>query len=150
MAAAGARLIIDGQRMEELLRSPQGPVFRHLIRVGDKVIVVAKANIKEKTGRDGKLSRSIVKRNFEGPTGPGVAVIAGAGLNPQYASYYHEGNGPEGSFIYPKKPGGVLVFLGRAGAGGQLGPGGAMIFAKKVRTYPGNPFLRKAMEEVVR
>lgn len=80
------------------------------------------AKLRFRTGqplRDtGRLQRSIVAK----PDGKGVTI----GTNVQYARTHQYG-----ATIVPKKEGGRLVFPG---------PGGRMIFAKKV-TVPSRPFM---------
>lgn len=107
MPRSEVRFIIDGVEMEHVLRGSSGPVVRSLIRKGDAVINGARTYIRErkKTKQPGeRLERSIVKRIGTLPTGPYVEVVAGAGLgDPNYAYWVHEGNGPPGARIYPKK-----------------------------------------------
>jgi len=59
MAEPGFKLIIDGAAMAELLRSPSGPVGRHLIERATLVQAAAKAQAPRRTGC---LQDSIVKR----------------------------------------------------------------------------------------
>lgn len=97
------RFIIDGAAMAELLQGPEGPVVGHLIRVADAIIAGARAEL-EPHKKTGRLAASLVKRPIMTPAGPGMLVIAGAGLkDPNYAYWVHEGNAPEGSRIYPKR-----------------------------------------------
>lgn len=129
------RFVLDGAAMAQILRGPDGPVVRHLIRVGDATIAGARRRINNRSGR---LSASLVKRITNGPNGPGVTVIAGAGLNPSYAYWVHEGNGPPGTRIYPK--GGVLAFT----------VGGTKVFARSVKVIENpNPYLRDALAEAM-
>ena len=141
MAGEEIRLIIDGAEVAALLRSEQGPVALDLFRRADRVIAGARDLIDHRRsiwtqGKEtGRLADSIVKRHFMGPSGLGVSIVAGAGLNPSYALWVHEGNGEEGGYIYPKvKP--RLVFEG---------PDGTLIFAKRVKVSKPNPFLRDAL-----
>jgi hypothetical protein len=130
------RLVLDGAEMHELLRGNDGPVVRHLIRVGDAVKADARRNIKN---RSGALGKTLVKRQTVGPTGaPGIMVIAGIGLKKGYAVWVHEGNGPPGGRIFPKKAAN-LVFMGREGH---------LISVPSVKTSRPNPYLRKALRVV--
>ena len=128
------RLIIDGAEVQSVLRSPDGPVFRYLARQGDQVIADARPRIHSKTGR---LAASLVKRPTTGPNGLAMMVVAGAGLNPSYALWVHEGNGPPGSRIFPKRH----QFL-------KFQSGGRVVFARSVRTSEPNPFLRDALQAI--
>ena len=138
------RFITDGAAMQELLRGQGGPVFRDLQRRGDMLIGLAQDQIlsrKRTYDDEGRLEASIVKRFGETSAGLTCTVIAGAGLNPSYAFWVHEGNGPEGGRIYPTKPKGVLVFEG---------PDGSQIFARSVRTSKPNRYLADNLPAVVR
>jgi hypothetical protein len=137
MADGGVRFTIDGAALAELLRGPDGPVVQHLIRRADAVIVKARSNIRGHT--DGPLANSIVKRPGMSEAGPYYEVIAGLGLSPQYALFYHEGTGPPGGRIYPKRAK-FLAFKGKSGN---------MVFTKSVKTFGGNKFLSEALEEVM-
>jgi hypothetical protein len=100
------RLIIDGAEMAELLRGDHGPVMRTLDRRADAVMDAARSYIRmrKKTEKPGdRLERSIVKRHLVSERGPIVEIVAGVGLEPNYAFWVHEGNGPPGARIYPKK-----------------------------------------------
>jgi hypothetical protein len=107
--AGEVTLIIDGAVMEEVLRGPDGPVMRYLIQGGDRVIAGARDQIETKRSRwtvnkkSGRLGMSIVKRFSTSDVGPVMSIVAGAGLDPSYAYWVHEGNGPPGSRIFPKR-----------------------------------------------
>ena len=121
------RFVPDGAGFAAIMRGPNGPAARDLIRRGDMVIAGAKVMLAPHS-RTGQLSKEIVKRfrSFEPLT---MEVVAMA----PYAFWVHEGNGPQGGRIYPTN-GKFLRFIGQAGRGGQLGPGGAVIFARSVKT----------------
>jgi hypothetical protein len=141
MADGGVRFTIDGAALAELLRGPDGPVVQHLIRRADAVIVKARSNIRGHT--DGPLANSIVKRPGMSEAGPYYEVIAGLGLPRPYAFWYHSGNAESGGRIYPKN-GQFLVFKSTKGK-----YAGHMIFVKSVKAWPGNPFLSRALDEVM-
>jgi hypothetical protein len=117
---------MDGAAMAEMLRGPNGPVARDLIRRGDRVIEAARHQI----GHDGPLAKSIVKRFTSSPLGLGLLIIAGIGLDPGYAYWVHEGNGPPGGRIYPTS-GKVLAF--------EIN--GETVFARSVKTSTPNRYL---------
>ena len=102
---------------------------------GARELIDSRRSIWTQGKETGRLADSIVKRHFMGPTGLGVQIEAGAGLNPSYALWVHEGNGEQGDYIYPKN-GPRLVFEG---------PDGRLIFAKRVKVSKPNPFLRDAL-----
>lgn len=120
------RLIIDGAEVAKMLRSPDGPVVKDMFRRGDLVIAAARHQI----GHDGPLASSLVKRFTMGPSGAGCLIIAGIGLEPGYAYWVHEGNGPPGGRIFPTK-GKFLVFTIE----------GTTIFAPSVKTSKPNRYL---------
>jgi hypothetical protein len=129
------KLIIDGARMAELLRSPTGPVGRHLIERGEIVKQAAKTKAPRRTGC---LADSIVKR-FEARA-EGLAIIIQCDTTPcsperkSYALYVHEPTEPHQIVA---KNGGVLSFIWH----------GERVFFTSV-SHPGwrgNPFLRDAL-----
>ena len=140
MLRSDVELIIDGAAVDELLRGPEGPIFRDFTRRGDNVIAGARALITERRShwtaehQTGRLASSIVKRWYTGPDGLILEIVAGAGLEPGYAIWVHEGNAPQGSRIYPKRAK-HLVFNGPNG----------LIFAKSVRASKPNRFLADAL-----
>lgn len=91
------RLIIDGAALAELLRSPQGPVGRHLI--ARSTVVQARAKqILSPHRKTGCAEDSIVKR-FEEAAGE-LAVRIQSDTTPcsptrtSYSLYLHEGTAP--------------------------------------------------------
>jgi hypothetical protein len=135
---AEVKLVVDGAAIEALRAPPNGMIFNYMVKTGDRIIAVASSKVRRHTYGPGgtSLADSIVKRFVE--TDAGLSVIIAA-MKP-YAYWVHEGNGPPGGRIYPKKPGGVLAFNPT---------GGATIFRKWVRTSKPNRFLKEAMEEVI-
>jgi hypothetical protein len=103
-------LVIDAIALEEMLRGPDGMVYRHLMEKAALVQDAAKAQIernkREQEADTGKLKASIVKRNVIYDGDPTVSV----GTDTiRYALWVHNGNGPPGGFIFPVKSK-VLVF----------------------------------------
>lgn len=120
------KLVIDGARMAELLRSPTGPVGRHLIERGEIVKQAAKAKAPRRTGC---LADSIVKR-FE-DRAEGLAVIIQCdttSCSPErtsYALFVHEGTKPHdipGAFGIPSPFGIGGRFDGKFHPGGHANP----------------------------
>lgn len=150
------KLVIDGAAMEEVLRGEDGPVGRYLIRKGDEVIAGARHYIDARRRYPGrktdKLSRSTVKRFTQTPTGLGMLVISGIGLKPGYALWVHEGNGPQGGRIYPKKKN-VLAFVTSgerptsASGWADARASGRAVIVPSVATSRPNPYLRDALKD---
>lgn len=111
------KLVVDGLRMAELLRSPTGVVGRHLIARSTVFQAAAKAQAPRKTGC---LQDSIVKRVEENPaTGFLIRVVSDttpcSPSRTSYSYYVHEGT--EARTIYAK-PGGTLSFYWENGPDG--------------------------------
>lgn len=150
------RLIIDGAAMAEVLRSPEGPVGRYLIRKGDEVIAGARHYIDSRRRfpgqKTGKLARSTVKRFTDTPQGLGMLVISGIGLKPGYAVWVHEGNGPQGSRIFPKKKS-MLAFVTSgdrpttASGWSDARASGRAVIVPSVAASKPNPYLRDALKD---
>jgi hypothetical protein len=137
---ATVKLVVDGARMAELLRSPTGPVGRHLIGRAEIVKQAARAKAPKKTGC---LASSIVKRVEENPaTGFRIRIVADTTpCSPErksYSLYVHEGTRPHTIMAKGK----TLAFYW---AHGPTGPG--MYYFQSVN-HPGTkpvPFLRDAL-----
>ncbi len=135
------RLVTDGSRMAELLRSPTGLVGRHLI---EKAELVKQEARRLAPVRSGCLRATILKRVEEDPVnGFAIRIVSDTtSCSPErksYSLYVHEGTKPH---IINAKPGGVLAFNWPAG------PTGGMFFAASVN-HPGTkarPFLRDALK----
>ena len=127
-------VILNPVAIAELMRSPTGPVVRHMIVVGEKVKLEA---IRIAPKRTGNLSKHIVKRIGKADNGePNVLVGV---WNVPYAIWVHEGAKPHD--IYPVN----ARVLAWQGSDGQ------MVFAAHVH-HPGNKpnrFLVRALEHVV-
>lgn len=134
------KLIIDGAKLAELLRSPTGPVGRHLFERGTLVQARAK-QILEPHRKTGCLEGSIVKRPemLAGELAIRIQsdTTSCSVTRTSYSLFVHEGTPPHDIYA---KPGGVLAF--------QVG--GETIFASQVH-HPGTkpvPFLRDALEVI--
>lgn len=140
--AEDVSLVIDGAAMEWLLKGPDGPVVRHLTKILDETIVVARTKITRRftgplnAGAGGAtLENALVKRFVINTAGPDGFIAA----EKYYAAWVHDGNDPGGGWIYPKR----AKFLR------FVEPGGGFVFARRVRASKPNPFLRDALEEVM-
>lgn len=102
-----AGLILDGAKLEAMLRGPQGVVSRYVVEGATLVQVGAKRQVGKDTHR---LEMSLGKRPYMGSKGPGMLV--GTDTVP-YALDHHQGTRPH--LIRPKKEGGFLRFPGRGG-----------------------------------
>jgi hypothetical protein len=132
------RLVFDAAAVDEVLHGPSGPVMGHMIRVGDRLIELARVQLAphEKTGR---LAASIVKRFVQVGDGLQMAVIAGAGLtDPNYAYWMHEGNWQDGDPITPKKSKHLVFEVD-----------GHLVFAKKVKAFRGTRYLTDNLPEAL-
>jgi hypothetical protein len=69
----GAEVYIDTAGLQEFLRSPNGPVARHLMIVGERIRVRTRASLKQGFPQD-FLGPTIVKRVVPSPDGPTVRV----------------------------------------------------------------------------
>lgn len=139
--ASGVKLVIDGARMAELLRSPAGPVGRHLIGRAEVVKQAARSKAPRRTGC---LQEGIVKRVEENPaTGFLIRIFTDtvpcSPSRTAYGLFVHEGT--KAHEIAPK--GKVLAFWWDRGPNG---PG--MYFFGGPVSHPGtapHPFLRDAL-----
>lgn len=131
-------VILDGVKMAELLRSPNGVVGRHLIERATFFQGAARASAPV---RSGCLRDTIVKRPIALTDGElEIMVVANsAPCSPTRESYslmVHDGTDPH---VIQAKSGGVLAFNWPGG------PTGGMFFARSVN-HPGTkaqPFLRE-------
>lgn len=81
------RVVIDPAAMAQVLRGPNGPVYRHMIEQGEKVKLEAKRLVGVKSGN---LRDHIIKRI--GVDRGAVVVLVGAEVS--YAEVHHEGSAP--------------------------------------------------------
>lgn len=130
---SGVRL--DHAELNRLVRSPDGPAGRMLLRVGHRVEAAAKRRAPVNSGR---LRDSITTRMV------GVAplrVEVGSWLG--YAIHVHRGTGiygPSGQRIRPRRAS-VLVFSPKGSA--------RVVFARSVRGSRAQPFMTEALREVL-
>lgn len=82
----GVEVQLDDRRLNELLRSENGPVGAYLFAVGKRVEGAAKRRTPVDTGR---LRSSITTGVFQVPYDPYLAVRVGTDV--EYATYVHEG-----------------------------------------------------------
>lgn len=103
------KLVLDGARMQELLRSPLGPLGRHLIERGEIVKQAAKAQAPRKTGC---LQDSIVKRVEDYGDSFAIRIVSDttpcSPTRTSYSLWVHEGTQPH---TITAKNGGVLSFM---------------------------------------
>ena len=115
---AAIKLVVDGARMAELLRSPSGPVYRMLFARGEVVRQAAKAKAPVKSGC---LRDSIVKRMEERAEGLACRVVADttpcSPKRTSYALFVEEGTRPHTiqgnptlSFFWPTGPDGPGLY----------------------------------------
>lgn len=129
--ANGVTIIVDPAQVNQIMRSPQGPVVRRLIEDGELVKREAKRLVgvyvpppagPRRARRPGTLRDSIVKRLVRKANGD-VAVQVGS--DDPIALWHHEGTRPH--TIVPKKAP-FLVFYSRRAGG--------VVYAKRVN-HPG-------------
>ena len=120
VSASLAEVRIDVEKLAEYMRSESGPVYQHLILVGEAVkqaaIRIAPVSKPDPIPRrnpttPGRLRDSIVKRmNVDSR---GVYCRVGSGGNIPYATYVHEGTNPH---PIDAKPGGPPLTFMRGGS----------------------------------
>lgn len=126
-------VLLNPVAIAELMRSPAGPVMRHMIVVGEKVKLEA---IRIAPKRTGNMANHIVKRIAT--IGVHASVLVGV-ENVKYAYWVHEGSQPHD--IYPVN---ARVLAWQSDAGDS-------VFAMHVH-HPGNKpnrFLVRALQHVV-
>jgi hypothetical protein len=138
-------LVLNPVKLAEVLRSPTGPVFRHMVEDGEKVKTEARrlapVGKPDPLGRpksdgtpNGHLRDNIVKRVKQEPKG--MTVLVGVFTVP-YAYWVHEGAPPH---TITAKKANYLVFMGSEG----------VVFTKTVN-HPGNKpnqFLKRALSVI--
>lgn len=134
-------LSIDSRALQQVLNSPDGPVARHLMVVGDmvkdrarqRVGVSSPAQRVTRAGGGQHLRDAIVKRMVPAPSGVEVRVVAEL----PHARYHHDGTEPH--TITPVRAKALRFTVG-----------GRVVFAVRVQ-HPGtraNPFLTDAAADV--
>lgn len=146
------RIQIHHDRVEALLRSPQGPVFR---KIADLTRQVENGAVARAPVDDGRLRASISST----VTVRGTRIVGRIGSPLPYAIYVHEGTGiygPKGRPIRPVhgkwlvfEPGRSMGPLRRGGKHPPKGKRGGPVFAKEVKGSPPRPFLYDALVAVV-
>lgn len=125
-----AAVRLDPEALNRLLRSPDGPVARDLLRRGHAVENRAKGLCPVKTGR---LRASITTQLVSTTVGPAVIV----GTNVEYGRYVHDGTGLYGpNHARIVRPGGGVM---------RWVSGGKPVFARSTQGMPGRPFLKDAL-----
>lgn len=144
VAVSLADVRVDTVALARYVSSPDGPVYREMFQVGDRIKAAMKRLApvskpdpipRRRPVTPGRLRDSIVKRVTI--DGRGVVVTVGSGGVP-YAIFVHEGTVPQS---IDAKPGGYLVFAA----------GGRRVWAKHV-DHPGNApnrFMVRAAVEVL-
>lgn len=108
---ASVRIDIHGSVLNRLLRSPNGPVARDMLKRGKKVQAAARRRVNSRTG---DLARSIDVSIVISGGAAGVKI----GSDLYYARFVHDGTGiygPSHRPIRPSRRGGALAFTGRGG-----------------------------------
>lgn len=130
------KIVWDGARMQDLLRSPTGPVGRHVIERATVVQMAAKAKANRKSGC---MEDSIIKRIEEDPvTGFRVRIVCDttpcSPKRESYALFVHEGTPPH-------------TIVAKNAAALSFEWHGQRVFLQSVHHpgYKGNPFLRDAL-----
>lgn len=130
------RIDINESAIRSLLTDTQGPVGRHILKMGYQVEARAKRLCPVDSGR----LRASISTNIGTDQGvPSVSVSAGVA----YAQFVHEGTGiygPNRTRITPKK-GRFLVWKDK---------NNNLVFAKSTSGIPGRPFLKQAFDDVLR
>lgn len=123
---------LNPAEMQRMLKSPTGMVGTHMQKLATQVILKAKANAPV---RSGNLRRSIMVTRWPGPMNS-IEVSA----NISYGLDVHEGTK---AHVIKGNP--ILKFPSKK-------QGGRIVFAKSVKmpAHKGNPFLMKALSQVVR
>lgn len=109
--------IVNPRQMQELLSSPQGPVYRDLIKKAGAVRDEAKRRVgvyrlrpgEKRKRRPGTLQRSIVVRKLQ-KEGGGRGLVAVVGSENPIALLHHEGTIPHVIRPRPGNKRGLLVF----------------------------------------
>lgn len=138
MAKVYLKLFPDA--IKKILNNPASRAQREMKQTAEVVQRQAQKNLLRSTGFDtGRLSSSI---KVEKVTIDGVVAFK-VGTTVPYWIYIHEGTGIYGPKGQPIKPKNAKALRWR-------GPGGEAIFAKSVKGIKANPFLRDALNTVMR
>lgn len=144
------RVVLNRANIDALLRSPAGPVYRHIDGIARRTANQAK---REAPVREGTMRASISSST----SSTSSAVVGRVEVGVGYALYVLRGTGiygPSGRVITPKRAR-VLRFTTSGGHGplarGRRRPAagrGGVVFARYVRGTPKNPFLIEAFKAV--
>lgn len=134
---AHAHHVLNTAELRRILRSPNGPVARDILRRTIRVESAAKRNLGQgpKRVNTGRLRASITHQLLTLRDKP----VGRVGTNVRYARYVHNGTGiygPRGQMIVPKRAK-VLHWRDR---------GGKDVFSARSRGMKPNPFLRNALK----
>lgn len=140
-----ARIVYDGEALNQLLRSPNGAVARDLMVRANRVQNVAKQLCPVDQGRlRSSISKEIRKENNE--------LVARVGTNVEYAFFVHEGvglYGPNKKMIVPVRAKALRwANVNNSGRGRRRYKGGATaqyVYSKKSRGFRGTKYLTKAL-----
>lgn len=139
--------VANRAQLDFILKSPNGPVAKDLIKRGKRVETRAKRNLGGLSGRPrridtGHLRASVSSHLVVRPDG--LAVRVGTGV--AYALFVHDGTGlygPKHTLIKPKS-GRVLVFKSKV-YGAKKGKYAGKVVVRFTRGMKPNPFLRDAL-----
>lgn len=121
---------LDQAAVQRLLTSPNGGVARDFARRGDRVRAIAGQQIGVHTGRG---RASLRNRPLRGRHAPGREI----GSDLESVKHHLRGHG----VIRPRRAK-VLAFRPKRS--------GRMVFTRRVRAIPGNPFLQRALRRGAR
>lgn len=132
MAEVTFELRLDHGGIEAMLRGPEGAVAGDLRRRGNRVLNRAREEAPVATG----ALRQSLRLDMVSENGVPEARISSA---LQYSVYVHEGTGIYAGrgYIYPVA---ARFLVWRSRETGEL------VFARRVRGQPPNPFLKRALE----
>lgn len=135
------RVDLNRAGLDEILRSPTGPVVKEVTARTRTTSNLAKRKVGVDTGRLRSSIQYTINIQHD-------KVIGTVGAQVQYARYHHDGtgiHGPTGKPITPKN-GPFLVFTPKKTGRGGKSP---VVFATQVSGSRANPFLTDALAEAV-
>lgn len=122
----GSYVVMEPAALAQFIRSPDGPLVRHMITLGERVKQEA---IRQAPVKTGNLRAHIVKRVVVADDGQ-PAVLVGV-ENVDYAIWVHEGSQPHD--IVPRNAPALVFYWDRVGAVVSFPP-----FGGGVVHHPGN------------
>lgn len=124
LTSGTSHVVLYPDKVAELLRGPQGPVYQWMFRLGDLV----KARAQTEVGVDtGNLRDHIVKRMVMFGNEIGCIIIADV----PYAIFHHEGSNAVS--------GKLMVFTAKDGT---------IVFTMRRKAIPPNRFLLRALDAI--